>query len=121
MPNKFGINLMGHPVSFFPPLTPSFSFQGLGRRPARRAVRRAVQADQGDGFGARGQRTWRERPPLHCADGRQADGGAAPVQAQQVGQRTCVASLLYTLRRPVMGEVLSTRIWGVPPAGGPLL
>ena len=27
----------------------------------------------------------------------------------------------YTLRRPVMGEVLSTRIWGVPPAGGPLL
>ena len=24
-------------------------------------------------------------------------------------------------RRPVMGEVLSTRIWGVPPAGGPLL
>ena len=28
---------------------------------------------------------------------------------------------MYTLRRPVMGEVLSTRIWGVPPAGGPLL
>ena len=27
----------------------------------------------------------------------------------------------YTLRRPLMGEVLSTRIWGVPPAGGPLL
>ena len=27
----------------------------------------------------------------------------------------------YTLRRPVMGEVLSTRIWGVPPSGGPLL
>ena len=27
----------------------------------------------------------------------------------------------YTLRRPVMGEVLSTRIWGAPPAGGPLL
>ena len=27
----------------------------------------------------------------------------------------------YTLRHPVMGEVLSTRIWGVPPAGGPLL
>ena len=27
----------------------------------------------------------------------------------------------YTLRRPVMGEVLSTRIWGVPLAGGPLL
>ena len=27
----------------------------------------------------------------------------------------------YTLRRPVMREVLSTRIWGVPPAGGPLL
>ena len=25
---------------------------------------------------------------------------------------------LYTLRRPVMGEVLSTRILGVPPAGG---
>ena len=24
--------------------------------------------------------------------------------------------VLYTLRRPVMGEVLSTRIWGVPPA-----
>ena len=23
---------------------------------------------------------------------------------------------MYTLRRPVMGEVLSTRIWGVPPA-----
>ena len=23
---------------------------------------------------------------------------------------------IYTLRRPVMGEVLSTRIWGVPPA-----
>ena len=23
-------------------------------------------------------------------------------------------SILYTLRRPVMGEVLSTRIWGVP-------
>ena len=32
-----------------------------------------------------------------------------------------VFSLFYTLRRPVMGEVLSTRIWGVPPAGGPLL
>ena len=30
-------------------------------------------------------------------------------------------SCLYTLRRPVMCEVLSTRIWGVPPAGGPLL
>ena len=28
---------------------------------------------------------------------------------------------LYTLRRPVMREVLSTIIWGVPPAGGPLL
>ena len=27
----------------------------------------------------------------------------------------------YTLRRPLMNEVLSTRIWGVPPAGGPLL
>ena len=27
----------------------------------------------------------------------------------------------YTLRRPVMGEVLWTRIWGAPPAGGPLL
>ena len=27
----------------------------------------------------------------------------------------------YTLRRPVMGEVLSTIIWGVPPAGGPRL
>ena len=23
---------------------------------------------------------------------------------------------MYTIRRPVMGEVLSTRIWGVPPA-----
>ena len=23
---------------------------------------------------------------------------------------------MYTLRHPVMGEVLSTRIWGVPPA-----
>ena len=30
-------------------------------------------------------------------------------------------SSVYTLRRPVMGEVLSTRIWGVPPAGGLLL
>ena len=29
--------------------------------------------------------------------------------------------LKYTLRWPLMGEVLSTRIWGVPPAGGPLL
>ena len=29
--------------------------------------------------------------------------------------------IMYTLRRPVMREVLSTRIWGVPPAGGPLL
>ena len=28
---------------------------------------------------------------------------------------------IYNLRRPVMREVLSTRIWGVPPAGGPLL
>ena len=28
---------------------------------------------------------------------------------------------LYTLRRPVMREVLSTKIWGVPPAGGLLL
>ena len=28
---------------------------------------------------------------------------------------------IYTLRRPVMREVLSTRIWGVPPAGGLLL
>ena len=27
----------------------------------------------------------------------------------------------YTLRRPVMGEVLSTRIWGVPSVGRPLL
>ena len=29
--------------------------------------------------------------------------------------------LFYTLRRPVMREVLLTRIWGVPPAGGLLL
>ena len=28
---------------------------------------------------------------------------------------------VYTLRRPVMREVLSTLIWGAPPAGGPLL
>ena len=28
---------------------------------------------------------------------------------------------LYTLRRLVIRKVLSTRIWGVPPAGGPLL
>ena len=33
----------------------------------------------------------------------------------------CLSQGLYTLRRPVMGEVLSTRIWGVIPAGGPLL
>ena len=25
-------------------------------------------------------------------------------------------SIFYTLRRPLMAEVLSTRIWGVPPA-----
>ena len=30
-------------------------------------------------------------------------------------------SVQYTLRRPVMREVLSTRIWAVPPAGVPLL
>ena len=35
--------------------------------------------------------------------------------------RHCFSYLYYTLRPPVMGEVLSTRIWGVPPAGGPLL
>ena len=100
---------MGHPVSFFPPLTPSFSFQGLGRRPARRAVRRAVQADQGDGFGARGQRTWRERPPLHCADGRQADGGAATVQAEQVGHVYRVTMVVV-----VRHYFLLNAIWYVP-------
>ena len=30
--------------------------------------------------------------------------------------RRLACGLLYTLRRPVMREVLSTRIWGVPPA-----
>ena len=29
-------------------------------------------------------------------------------------------SILYTLRRPVMGEVLSTRIWGVPRPAWPV-
>ena len=29
--------------------------------------------------------------------------------------------VFYTLRRLVIRKVLSTRIWGVPPAGGPLL
>ena len=28
---------------------------------------------------------------------------------------------MYTLRRLVIRKVLSSRIWGVPPAGGPLL
>ena len=31
------------------------------------------------------------------------------------------AWMCYTLRRLVIRKVLSTRIWGVPPAGGPLL
>ena len=32
-----------------------------------------------------------------------------------VGELVCPGAM-YTLRRPVMGEVLSTRIFGVPPA-----
>ena len=60
-------------------------FQGIGGRTARCAVRRPLQAHQGDRLGAQRQRPRREHPPLHCADCRQADGGAAAVQAQQVG------------------------------------
>ena len=51
-----------------------------------------------------------------------------PVQSDEICCVSCSRDFfgeglmnLYTLRRPVMGEVLSTRIWGVPPAGGPPL
>ena len=48
-------------------------------------------------------------------------------QISETGQKRVMTGqvqnpiVLYTLRRPIMHEVLSTIIWGVPPAGGPLL
>ena len=36
----------------------------------------------------------------------------------KMSQCVTISDTNYTLRRPVMREVLSTRIWGVPPAGG---
>ena len=60
-----------------------------------------------------------ERDQFHCADRE-----CIHINNLCDGINHCRYVILkyYTLRpRPVMGEILSTRIWGVPPAGRPLL
>ena len=62
---------------------------------------------------------------LICPEGQKSNNLKSDIEIVRHLNRDAVVywkiTLQYTLRRPLMDEVLSTRIWGVPPAGGLLL